>query len=106
MTPEELEAIKVRCAQATPGPWGTYHSLNGWHYTKPGSGPVRTTYEQARADVEFIAAARTDVPALVAEVERLRAALSHYAGHKLKCPANWDKPCLCGFDRVLEYTQP
>ena len=28
--------------------------------------------EQGEADAEFIAAARTDVPALVAEVERLR----------------------------------
>lgn len=37
-------------------------------------------YEQMEADAEFIAAARTLVPELVAEVERLRAAIGRVEG--------------------------
>lgn len=75
MASEKLAAIKARVAAATPAPWGIYHSLNGWHYTKPGPEPVLTSYDQTKADVEFIAAAREDVPMLVAEVERLTAGI-------------------------------
>ena len=49
MTREQLDAIRVRVDAATPGPW------------------------QVMATASFIASAREDVSALLAEVERLTA---------------------------------
>lgn len=63
---EQLNAIKERAAKATPGPWRSA-GLYG----------VRTQNAEALSiplrpeDATFIAHAREDVPALVAEVERL-----------------------------------
>ncbi|MBK7865254.1 MAG: hypothetical protein IPJ65_42975 [Archangiaceae bacterium] len=54
----DLAAIKARCEAATPGPWFT-------------AGEADTL-----ADQKFIAAARTDVPALCDEVDRLRRELA------------------------------
>lgn len=100
MSPAELEAIRARVEAATPGPWGfercdlttlgmaettyqhirsgpigvadTYHArplaIEGFG---PMSGYIKPRHGNAK-DAEFIAAARTDVPALLAEVERLR----------------------------------
>jgi len=70
MNAEQLNAIKERAAKATPGPWRSA-GLYG----------VRTQNDEALSiplrpeDATFIAYAREDVPALVAEVERLRAEL-------------------------------
>lgn len=80
MTREQLDAIRARVEAATPGPWeaGTAFCCPdcGWV-----DGPKRTVcpvYEGTKRthtldanDAEFIAAAREDVPALLAEVERL-----------------------------------
>ena len=63
----DLEAIKARAAAATPEPWtaeGPEIICGDEMYLIDGSG-----IEPANA--EFIASARSDVPALVAEVERL-----------------------------------
>ena len=90
MTEEQLQEIKERVAKATPGPWKwenygaeydfetTMPSLNGvnnkeimnfgdgeQYYPTEGTPPDE-------ADAGFIAHAREDVPALIAEVERLR----------------------------------
>lgn len=87
MTDEELQAIRTRAEAATPGPWtegaGT---VAGGEVRELVIGPDgRTIIAMAyggfghpmpdctREDRAFIAAARTDVPALLAEVERLRA---------------------------------
>ena len=70
----DLEPIKARCEQATKGPW-----FQGPHYRADVDSPfgcIRAccwSGPQAIADAEFIAHAREDVPALIAEVERLRA---------------------------------
>jgi hypothetical protein len=82
MTPAELAEIRARAEAATPGPWVRYsrdfrdarsHSVVGpGHAVRAftGYGPRGGT---AQTDAEFIAHARTDVPALLAEVERLTA---------------------------------
>lgn len=83
-TMSRLGDIAVRVAGATPGPWTTY--LN--NYVVPlgeatayiDENPARTfsadIYGLNRPkDVAFIAAAREDVPFLLAEVERLRTGL-------------------------------
>ena len=80
MTPAQLEEIKARADVATPGPW-TVHAPH--HYTEAaihgpegdGHGIIVSTYTGAinpLQDVAFIAHARTDAPALLAEIERVR----------------------------------
>lgn len=93
MTDQELQAIKQRAAMATTGPWmveaGDY-SGRDWligvvavylgascQDDKCYSVTTRDVHASelsgdARTDAEFIAHARTDIAALIAEVERLR----------------------------------
>jgi hypothetical protein len=100
LSPERLAEIRDREAAATPGPWGTYDDGTGRldiaaDLEETGTGyscrrsiaqtdeypidndPAHAEWasdqdlEQSQADAEFIAAARTDVPALLAEVNRL-----------------------------------
>ncbi|MEU7771250.1 hypothetical protein AB0C44_07980 [Micromonospora taraxaci] len=67
----DLDAIEARATAATAGPWTTGEDGLVWppQMGDPVSGSVWLP------DAEFIAAARTDVPSLVAEVRRLRAEL-------------------------------
>ena len=81
-TPLDLALIKARAEIATPGPWKTW----GMSVLADPVGDsnldtailvARTSYRNANGhprtnDADFIAAARTDVPALLAEIERLR----------------------------------
>lgn len=77
----DLATIGARAEAATPGPWRSMvidaDNATVW----AGGNTARTATRIARVtrrvadNAEFIAAAREDVPALVAEVERLRAAL-------------------------------
>ena len=73
MSPEELDAIEKRVKDATKGPW--FRETHGV-MDAPRSYTVCMTgdSDQDRADAAFIACARSDVPALVAEVRRLWAA--------------------------------
>jgi hypothetical protein len=79
VTDEELRAIKERCEKATPGPWewsdGTCDDEDGERHGYR-CGPMWVDVCDQLAvpvvDAEFIAHAREDVPALLAEVERLR----------------------------------
>ena len=71
LTDAYLDAIEQRAHAATEGPWeASAHRTGHYLVICPDCG-VRGGYE--RADAEFIAHARSDVPALVAEVRRLRA---------------------------------
>lgn len=80
----DLDAIEARCAAATPGPWESGGSTptpgEVWVWEETGHHPGDPDAPDTRiascsaADGAFIAHARTDVPALVAEVRRLRAA--------------------------------
>jgi len=80
--PLNLEPIKARCDVATPGPWTCdslegvrcvaiveheHPDLNRYVNTQTGVGRSGTL-----EDGEFIAHTRVDVPALIAEIERLR----------------------------------
>jgi hypothetical protein len=78
----DLEAIKARAEAATPGPWfvdrggeinDPYYSIPGVCRDRYGDNSLMVGSDRPTAD--FIAHARTDVPALVAEVEELRADL-------------------------------
>jgi hypothetical protein len=87
---KRLYEIEARAAGATAGPW---HALDGaaegfdgsWDVGGPDNCCVASMAETAEAarlprdkeaNAEFIAAARTDVPALVAECRRLAAELA------------------------------
>ncbi len=83
MTDLDLTAIKKRAEAATPGPWWAWDRGVGW-VIGLGDGrdergrPEDRLPEGFRTDIgraedaEFIAAARTDIPALVAELERMQ----------------------------------
>jgi len=85
MTEAELKAIEARADAATKGPWKikrTVHMDGGLVLFSRRVGPYcvndnapRNTPrgKQAGADCEFAAHSRTDIPALCAEVRRLRA---------------------------------
>lgn len=62
-TPLDLTAIQARAAAATPGPWD-------W------STVIEIPYHGENS--EFVAAARTDVPALLAEIIALRTRIAGY----------------------------
>jgi hypothetical protein len=91
MTERDLAAIEARANGATAGPWEYDGGGGGLHKqrvlaTRAPDGVVMDNepyYPQmvAPADQEFCAAARTDVPALVAEVRRLRGALQNVCVH-------------------------
>jgi hypothetical protein len=81
--PLDLDQIEARANAATPGPWCT----DSWEIYQdseyqPGISfwigeTCRADEENdGRADAEFVAAARTDVPAMAAEIRRLRAELA------------------------------
>lgn len=84
MTDDELNRLQALCDAATPGPWwvsddGLNDVWNGeeeFAENLIAPGCVRhgeAPSERIRADQDFIAAARTALPELIAEVRRLRA---------------------------------
>lgn len=106
MTEQELQAIKERVENTTKGPWKVVKSEESgvqigttWEHGQLKAGvPVVTTAHGVggttiyinQNNAEFIAHAREDVPALIAEVERLRETLQTIAftpKFKLQCEA-------------------
>jgi hypothetical protein len=94
--PLDLDQIETRANAATEGPWCTdsWEIYQGTEYqpgisqwigeTCRGTGSL----EQDRADAAFVAAARTDVPAMAAEIRRLGAELAEYEPlNPQQCPA-------------------
>lgn len=87
LTPDELAAIEARANAASDGPWEPLGRNPGHHKTEIGAmldTPRaiviadtelwgRQPTDQNGADAAFIASARTDVPKLLAEVQRLQA---------------------------------
>ncbi|MEV5957259.1 hypothetical protein AB0M11_26420 [Streptomyces sp. NPDC051987] len=83
-TDPDLDTIEARANAATAGPWNIeldYCDCSEYGCSHApfavGFGPFTSfenTTDRHHYDAEFVAAARTDVPALVAEIRRLRAA--------------------------------
>ena len=80
LTTQELETIRKRAEQATEGPWriekDSYVCNAGYHTTDTIISPDITSEVYEEYDADFIANARTDIPKLLAEVDRLRAVLT------------------------------
>jgi hypothetical protein len=83
----ELDAIEARCQAASPGPWRAFvEGRDHWggddfiRVSDLGEEPDMYVSRAAEAglrpaspaDLDFIAAARQDIPKLLAEVRRLR----------------------------------
>jgi hypothetical protein len=81
----DLDAIEARAEAATPGPWrnepdtgaGRVWVQRGYFRDEADCEPLfslrgKEAYEQRSADADFIARARTDIPALVAELRAAR----------------------------------
>ena len=86
MTQAELEAIRTRLRKASAGPWTVMRMPNLWRgnagdrRTHPAVRAFRVPKrmyeiapEQVEGDAAFMAHARQDIPALLAEFDRLRA---------------------------------
>lgn len=79
----DLQPIKARLAAATPGPWEVESSETVDGSFIANMGPIMIVpYFQGMApmmaDADLIAHAPTDLAALVAEVERLRTAITEH----------------------------
>ena len=73
----DLDAIEARAEAATPGPWRQTASRRGYRdvLQTPDTYADRMIAKGCpNADAAFIAHARTDVPALVAELRAARSA--------------------------------
>lgn len=81
MTDKELDAVLARAEAATPGPWHATNQVRDdrvWQIEDVKHEDEICDLdndERAEHNARFIAHARTDVPALVAEVRRLRGGL-------------------------------
>lgn len=89
LTPEQVAAIAARADAATAGPWRSHDCAdedspwcgiwvvdmpyNGQYSPRISFGDMENTTGQDLRNADFTAAARTDVPALVASHEALRA---------------------------------
>lgn len=68
LSADELAAIRMRADQATPGPW--QHRDQGDIYVKGSTTTIaHRDVGGTDADADFIAAARTDIPRLLATVD-------------------------------------
>jgi hypothetical protein len=100
MTEEDLTAIEKRANAATREPWsvgGTYVPTASLSAVSVYGMGMEVAECQMDTDGAFIAAARVDVPALIAEVRRLRAELGMAYGHDYaKANPTYTGPCpLC-----------
>lgn len=84
MTREELDAIRARAEAATKGPWACADPMKYDKMQVTGSmGQVCKTdlygfeYPQCWDNGDFIAHARTDIPALLSYIAELEAKLAH-----------------------------
>ena len=81
MTEAEIDAIEARANAATEGPWKVLPPC----MVTDGRGMVIARTNDSCND-EFISHARTDVPALIAEVRRLRKYLERHGIEKCLHP--------------------
>lgn len=104
MTFLDLDAIKARAGAATEGPWLNYGGENYAIISAPEIDELAHV-GSTNNDAEFIAHARTDVPALLAEVERLRqvVALVHGVVYDMSYYDAKPHKALYALHRVFEY---
>lgn len=76
-----LDEIQARLADATPGPWVPGYDA-GWTVEVPEGAEIAAMTDQeagqGRADADFIAHAREDMPALIEFARRVEAVLDDH----------------------------
>jgi hypothetical protein len=94
LTEQQLDEIEARANAATPGPWEEHADYGPHFYAYLGGSYLRGVGtlnfgdgEDAEADREFVLNARQDVPALLAEVRRLRARVTELEGPAVEARA-------------------
>lgn len=103
MDQKHFDAIKERVAKATQGPW-EYDEEERGIWNKGGFNYLGSV-TLSHIDAEFLANTREDVPALVAEVERLQKRLAQTE----KCYEIMEKALfkasdkMSGFKKALEF---
>jgi hypothetical protein len=90
MTEVDLDAIEARVALASPAPWSilpamTQNEAGQW---SPPEIIGIAPYGHDDGDIEFIAHARQDVPAMAAEIRRLRAEVQSARSEERNALAN------------------
>lgn len=107
MTAKELAEIEARANAATPGPWITKATQMAQIIAAVAPGKQHRIFTDnvggvyPTNDRDFIASARTDVPALIAEVRRLKHVLSALAAAE-ECPDKYDLCNVCGGTGIVE----
>lgn len=117
MTEDELAALEVLTEAATPGPWEwldyDLHAVSvanddPWD-PAPGQKIIVTdggAYPPENADATFIAATRTAVPALIAELRRLREVIAALVADDPRCYFGRDGEWACACCDKVGYHAP
>lgn len=110
MTEEALKEIEARANAAIPGPWSTYgDEESGLWIDTPRDKPAFVVGYEGEIEAptaRFVAHAREDVPALVAEVRRLKAEAATMAEWvRCRAPPMPEDPALLrnAYDLALRY---
>ncbi len=92
MTEAELKVIEDRVAKALPGPWKAGQmTVASWAKSWTGTGLWEWSGDEENPDdAQFIAAARDDVPALVAEVRKLQAQVDRLHAQMRAGTGSWE----------------
>jgi hypothetical protein len=77
LTQAQLESIRQRVENATPGPWQIATTTDGAYVLDTDGMIIAATVERTE-DATFIAHARTDIPALLDHIAGLEAELEKY----------------------------
>lgn len=119
ITEQQLDDIETRASAATAGPWERYGQYSPHFFANTSGEYLRGVGdfnfgvgEQADADEAFVRHAREDVDVLLAEVRRLRAALTaiqhlHKDSPMGPCPVCIDADAVAaGGDGLMPYPCP
>lgn len=98
MDAKQLAEIKARAEKATPGPWEyTDNGFDGCISSKDGDFLIGGEPCEGRiehdANTEFICHARTDIPALISEVEQMTKQFEEWRTTYIRMKEQWKHDC-------------
>lgn len=116
---EWLDAAQALSDAATEGPWAVYQTMHAEpRVVRAGRGvmgtvavPAHTPDDYGNADAEFIAAARTDVPVMVAALravldpETVEAVARAFDQHTVQDGDRDQDECCCGWRKTVDYDE-
>ncbi|MED4828201.1 hypothetical protein [Bacillus atrophaeus] len=86
LTKYQIESIRKRAESATEGPWRLYDEYCDTVETYSGKSVARVQSEGNRlSDMEFIANARQDIPALLEHIAALQGKIDLYESYAQEC---------------------